>query len=72
MKKHELKLKVEGIDCPGCATDMESVLLQLDGIAKVSANYAKETITVDYDRELISDTEIISVIGKMGMKAERS
>ncbi len=71
MEKHELKLRVEDIDCPGCATDMESVLLQLDGILKVNANYAEETMTVSYDSNLISDKEIISTIRRMGFNAVR-
>ncbi len=72
MEKHKLKLKIEGIDCPGCASDMEAVLLQQDGIARVSANYAQETLTVDYDGEFISEGAIISVLRRMGVKAVRS
>ncbi len=71
MEKHKLKLKVEDIDCPGCATDMESVLLQLDGILKVNANYAEETMTVDYDADIMSDKEIISAIRRIGFNAVR-
>ncbi len=72
MKKQELKLKVENIDCPGCATDMESVLLQLDGILKVNANYAEETLTVTYDSYLITDREVVSAVRGMGFRAERT
>ncbi len=72
MERHKLKLKVEGIDCPGCATDVESVLLQVDGIAKVNANYAQEMITVDYDGEVISEGEIMSTIKRMGLRAKRA
>jgi Cd2+/Zn2+-exporting ATPase len=69
MKKHELKLRVEGIDCPGCATDAEAVLLQLDGILGVNVNYAEETITIDFDPGLISDKQIVSAICRIGFSA---
>lgn len=69
MKKHELKLMVEGIECPGCATDMENVLVRVDGILKVNVNYAEGSTTVEYDPSLINEEQIVFNVRRLGIKS---
>lgn len=71
MKNAELRLKVQGIDCPGCATDMETVLRDMDGVFRVTANYGEETLVIEYDRDLSGADRIASVIRGMGFKVKR-
>jgi len=70
MPEH-LRLKVEGIPCAGCAIDMETVLLGMDGIINARVGYKEETITIEYDPKEINEIQILSAIMKMGFKAKK-
>lgn len=70
MKWHKLRLRIGGIDCPGCATDVETVLAQLEGIIRVNVDYAGELIAVEYDPDLIDERVIASSIRSMGFTPE--
>lgn len=64
----ELKLTVEGLDCAGCAFDVETILLRTDGIVNAKVNFLEETVTVEYDPEEASEEGILSAIRKMGLR----
>lgn len=63
-----INLQVEGIYCAGCATDMETVLNNTDGIIKASVDYSSGLISVEYDPSEISAEKITSMINGMGFK----
>lgn len=63
-----LKLKVEGMDCSGCALDVETVLHRMDGIISARASSYEETITVEYDPKGIDEKQILSAITRMNLK----
>ena len=65
----QLEFRIEGLDCPGCATDTENILLQLDGILSVSVSYSKEMIAVEYDPEITDGARIITAVKRIGFKA---
>jgi len=64
----ELKLKAEGIACTGCATDMETVLGNTDGISEATVDYAAGTVNIIFNPEEIAAELIIAIINKMGLK----
>ena len=69
MKKAWIDIKVGEIECTGCVTDIEKVLLNLDGILEARVSYKEEIISVGYDPDIINEKIIFSAIVGMGLKA---
>jgi Cu+-exporting ATPase len=67
----ELTIKVEEIQCTGCVSDMETILLGMEGILSVVVSYSEERISVGYDSGLLSEERILDIIRKMGLKPRR-
>ena len=61
----EMKLKVEGIVCTGCAEDMKKILSETDGVLDASVNYTDETIYIKYDPELIDRKKVCFTVRKL-------
>lgn len=66
MNTAKINLQVEGIYCAGCATDMETVLNNTDGILKASVDYSTGGIDIEYDPAEIGTDKIILMIKEMG------
>lgn len=66
-----ITIKVEEIQCTGCVSDMETILLGMDGILSVVVRYSEERISVEYDPELLSEEQIVAVIRKMGLRPRK-
>jgi Cd2+/Zn2+-exporting ATPase len=54
---HE-KIRMEGLDCPSCASKIESKLSRLDGVNLASVNIAAGTLTLDADASVRRETLI--------------
>jgi len=63
-----LKLQAEGIVCTGCATDMETVLGNTDGISEATVDYAAGTVNIKFNPDEIAIDQIIAIVNKMGLK----
>ncbi len=63
-----LDIIVEEIGCTGCVSDMETILLNTDGILSVVIAYSENRISIEYDTEVVTRQRIVSVIRKMGLK----
>lgn len=61
----EMKLKVEGIVCTGCAEDMKKILSETDGILDASVNYTVEIIHIKYDPEIIDRKQVYFAVRKL-------
>jgi len=66
MKK--LKLKIEGMHCTSCATNIDFDLEDL-GVKNAKTSYAKQETEVEFDEEKIKPQKIIEQIKKTGYKA---
>ncbi len=64
----KLKFKVEGIECTGCALDIETIMMQMEGIMHVRVSAQEETVTIEYNANEIAEKEILSAIRKLGLK----
>jgi copper chaperone CopZ len=64
----ELKLAVVGLDCAGCALDVETILLRMDGIISAKANSWKDNVLIEFDPKEVSENQILSVITGMKLK----
>jgi copper chaperone CopZ len=68
-QKARISLQVEGIVCTGCATDMETVLSETDGILDVTVSYAAGTVVIDYAPDEINQETLLAKVNGFGMKA---
>ena len=63
-------LKILGMTCAACAKAAERAVEKLDGVEKVSVNYATEKMNVDFDAEKVSIEQIKAAVSKAGYEAE--
>jgi copper chaperone CopZ len=61
----DMKLKVEGIVCTGCAEDMKKLLGDSDGILDVSVNYTEEIIDIKYDPDIIDRKKVYFAVRRL-------
>lgn len=54
-----IRLKVDDIVCTGCAEDMETVLLNQDGILEANVSFADDIIDIQYDSDVIERAAVI-------------
>src|SRR6266704_2044434 len=59
-------LPVKGLNFAGCAREIEKNLNKLDAIAEVEASYVSQTVTVTYDENRLSDTQLRELIKDCG------
>ncbi|WP_413284729.1 zinc/cadmium/mercury/lead-transporting ATPase [Vibrio sp. MA40-2] len=57
--------KVEGMDCPACARQIESALVGLSGVVEVKVLFATEKLVVKYDKTSLLE-QIESVVNSNG------
>ncbi len=69
-KATKLELTVEGMSCQaGCADGIDHLLSSREGIVKTKTTYETGISSICYDQAIISEKEIIELIGKRGFKA---
>ena len=61
--------RVEGMHCPNCAMNVESIEDDLQGIKQVSASYLKGRMEVEFDETKVSEAQILAAVGKRGYQA---
>lgn len=63
-----LKLKIEGMHCASCSSNIEKTLKETDGIIECVVNLTTETAKVVYNSKIISASSIIKIISSLGFK----
>ncbi|MDD5444786.1 MAG: heavy metal translocating P-type ATPase, partial [Pseudomonas fluorescens] len=63
--RHE-SLRIDGMDCPTCATVIEHALQRMDGMLEASVSYAAERLRLEYDSEKIEHPAIVRRIQALG------
>ena len=63
---HHENLRIDGMDCPTCATVIEHALQRTDGVLEASVSYAAERLRVEFDSEKIARTAIVQRIQALG------
>lgn len=63
--------RIEGMTCAGCASNLESDLARVPGVARVEVSYEDESAKVYFERQVDlrpSDAQLMSVIASAGFK----
>lgn len=63
------KFDVTGMTCAACSAHVEKAVSCLDGVKSVSVSLMLNSMTVDYDKESLSDEQIISAVKNSGYGA---
>lgn len=64
---HE-SLRIEGMDCPTCATVIEHALGRLDGVLEAKVSYAAERLRLEYDSEKSSHRAVERRVEALGYR----
>lgn len=62
-------IRVEGMTCNHCASNVTRVLMNLEGVSQVEVNLKEKTVSVDYNSALVSLVDIKNKINKLGYRA---
>jgi len=62
-------LKIQGMTCAACAKAVERVTKKLPGIAEANVNYATEKLSVSFNEDEVTLSEIQNAVSKAGYKA---
>ncbi len=66
----EFSLRADGLACPTCVTNIESLIEGLPGVDRVQANYGAERVTVDFDPSQIGIDEMRVAVQAAGYRVE--
>ena len=62
----QIALPIIGLDCMDCARTLEGGVTQLEGVQAAQLNFSTATLTVQYDAQRVSPTDIITRIHELG------
>lgn len=66
----KIQLEIKGMHCGACATGIELLLSNKEGVAKIKVDYKEKTGEIEYDETKIEPEEMIKEIGELGYKAD--
>jgi copper chaperone CopZ len=64
-----MKLRVEGIECRGCAEDYEKVLADMNGIVEALFDFNNSIIAIQYDPAVINRKQVYMAVRRMARAA---
>lgn len=60
---------IEGMSCASCAQAVEKATSKLSGVSKASVNLATEKLTIEFDKNKLSEQDIQKAVAEAGFKA---
>lgn len=60
---------VRGMHCSACVLLLEGIQDELDGVARIRANYQKREMEVEYDEARVSAAQIVAAAKRHGYDA---
>lgn len=72
MPATKVNFKIEGMHCGACATGIEMLLSNKEGVLKVKVDYNKKTGEVEYDSEKVKLEDLIKEVGELGYRASQA
>lgn len=68
MSRTETTLKIEGVECEGCAGSARAALAKLDGVGEARFDIPGKTVTVSHDDAVDRDA-VVHVLTAAGFPA---
>ncbi len=69
-KNGKVQARISGMHCAACATRIERVVGQMEGVKDVSVNLAAETMKVVFDPAKLTFPDIAGTVKELGFEAE--
>jgi Cu+-exporting ATPase len=70
-KQDKMRFKLKGITCRECASDMERILGEKEGIDLASVDYDSDTVEVSFDTEALKKKDVYFAVRKLGFKVDK-
>jgi copper chaperone len=61
-------LKIEGMHCDGCASNVQSLLERQPGIKKAATSYQDKEARILYDPSSVTEDQMVNVIERGGYR----
>ncbi len=65
----KVELHIEGMHCGACATGIQMLTSQMDGVASSFVDYAGKKGTLEFDPAKVTKEQIIKAIAELGYSA---
>ena len=65
----KIELKIEGMHCGACATGIQMLVAQMEGVKSVFVDYEGKKGIVEFDPARVSKEKIIEEIATLGYRA---
>lgn len=66
-----IRIKIDGMHCPSCSINIDSVLEDLPEVIKSNTSYAKGETVLEYNANQINLEKIYNTIESLGYKIKR-
>ncbi|MDO8536912.1 MAG: heavy-metal-associated domain-containing protein [bacterium] len=65
----KIELKIEGMHCGACATGIQMLVSQMDGVKSVFVDYEGKKGDFEFDSAKVTKDAIVKAIAELGYKA---
>lgn len=65
----KIELKIDGMHCGACATGIQMLTSQMDGVASSFVDYDGKKGTFEFDSAKVTKEQIIKAISELGYSA---
>ena len=65
----KIELQIEGMHCGSCATGIQMLTSQMDGVGEVFVDYNGKKGTFEFDFSKVSKEDLVKAIAELGYQA---
>lgn len=69
MDMEKIELNIDGMHCGACATGIQMLVSQMEGVKSVFVDYGGKKGTFEFDSSKVTKEQIIKGIEELGYKA---
>mgnify|MGYP001557998822 FL=1 len=66
----KLHINIEGMHCGACATGIQMLVSQMDGVSNISVDYDKKSGDLEFDEAKVKKEDIFNGIAELGYTAK--
>ena len=66
----KLHINIEGMHCGACATGIQMLVSQMDGVASIMVDYDKKAGDIEFDPAKVKKEDIFKSIAELGYSAK--
>ena len=64
------RIKIEGMHCGACATGIQMLVSQMEGVSSISVDYNQKTGELEFDETKVKKEDIFKGIAELGYTAK--